>query len=1062
MEPESPAYNLAFTLELSGPLDVAALDASLQAMVERHETLRTIFVGINGEPRAKILQSLPVLLKKVDLRENLGREAAARKIAIEDARSPFDLARGPLLRVTLVQLEAERHILLLAMHHIASDAWSMGVFWHELGALYNATVHGQSADLPELPIQYVDFAVWQRQWLQDDVLERQLNYWTQQLAGAPATLDLPTDRPRPRVQRFYSATHTAELPFDLGQALDALARKQDSTPFMVLLAAFQTLLSRYSGQTNIVVGTAMANRTQIELESLIGFFVNTLVLRTHLEQSPTFRELLTRTREITLGAYEHQDLPFEKLVEALHPQRDLSYTPLVQVMFGLQNAPAVELEMTNLRARTEVVPLEGSSFDLALSITESAQGLAASFEYNTDLFDAATVARMAGHYRTLLESTVANTEARIAQLPMLTQSERAELLHDEIDVTDTSLPEQCVHELFELQAAETPNATALVFKDQSLSYQELNTRANQLAHRLRELGVGPEVRVALCLERSLDLVVGLLAILKAGGAFVPIEPNSPRERMAFLLADSQAPVLVTYSTILELLPAYSGATILLDSDQRTSSNAPTTTPVSGVMLNNLAYVIYTSGTTGQPKGVLVEHGNLIHTLRASQAEFRFTCADIMPCLASFAFDIALFELFSPLLVGGTCVVVAKEQVQDVVRLAELLPRVTALHVVPSLMRQLVTFLMSRSKTLSIEKLRMVFTGGDAVPPDLLGDLQRVFSDAHLYVLYGPTEATIICARYRVLRDAPTQHQMIGRVFPSMRLRLYDAHQQLVPMGVRGEIYIGGASVSRGYLARPELTAEKFVTLDGERFYRTGDLARYRADLNLEFLGRNDTQVKIRGYRIELGEIESILVQHPAVRDAVVLAREDMPGDKRLVAYVVLRAANGIGRSELRTFLKQKLPEYMVPSAILFLAALPLSANGKVDRRALPVPEYDQLAAESEFVEPRTSLEETIATIWADILKLPRVGIHDNFFELGGHSLLATQVISRLRTSLGIELPLRTIFEAPTVEELAVAVLEYQLQNADHALVNQLFAELESLSDEELQARLNSIEGPTRE
>jgi amino acid adenylation domain-containing protein len=971
--------------------------------------------------------------------------AAQRRIAAESAR-PFDLARGPLIRALLLRLSDAEHTLLLTIHHIAADGWSLSVFCRELTALYNADVAGQPAPLAELPIQYVDFTVWQREGLQGAALERHLAYWREQLTGAPATLELPTDRRRPPVQGHQGAAHTVQLPLTLLTALHALSRRESSTLFMTLLAAFYVLLYRYSGQTDLVVGTAIANRTRPETDPLIGFFVNSLALRADLTGNPPFRELLGRVREVALGAYEHQDMPFEKLVAELRPGRSLSHAPLFQVIFALQNAAIPALALSGLDTHVEGVNNGTAKFDLDVSLTENEQGLRLLIEYNTDLFDAATITRLAGHYQTLLAGIVADPTQRIHALPLLTDAERGDLLADAPIPQSVFPPDRCVHELFAAQVARTPDAVALVYGAQQFTYQELEAQANRLAHYLRGLGVGPDVPVGLCLERGPELVVGLLAIWKAGGAFVPLDPGYPAERLGFMLTDCHAPVLLTHAPVLPALPAFGGTLVQLDADAAAWAAAPTTPPDGGATPANLAYIIYTSGTTGQPKGVLLQHGNLLHTLQASQAEFGFTAADVVACLAAFSFDIALFELFSPLLVGGTCLLVGREQVQDMAQLAALLPQVTALHGVPSLMRQLVNALADRPPAAPGGRqppLRLVFTGGDAVPPDLLADLHAAFPAARLTVLYGPTETTIICARYLVPPGGAAPGQMIGRAFPGVQLRLYDAHRQLVPVGVPGEVYIGGGGVGRGYLDRPELTAEKFLTLDGHRFYRSGDLARRLPDGHLIFLGRSDNQVKIRGYRVELDEIEALLARHPAVGAAVAVAREDSPSDRRLVAYVVPRAGQAVLLPELRAFLARQLPDYMVPGAILILDSLPLTPHGKVDRRALPAPDYAQLALAQPFTAPRTPVEETLAAIWAGVLGLERVGVADNFFELGGHSLLATQVVSRVRAAFAVDLPLRALFEAPTVAGLALAILQHHAAEADPALLAELLAALDA-------------------
>ncbi|HEY0737680.1 MAG TPA: amino acid adenylation domain-containing protein, partial [Herpetosiphonaceae bacterium] len=897
LNPGHSFYNMYVAVRLTGALDVAAVERSLNAIVQRHEALRTTIAPMNGNPVQVIHADLPISLPIVDLRDlpAAEREAEALRLAAVEGDQPFDLAQGSLLRARLLRLDEEQHIVLLTMHHIVSDGWSMGMLVRELAAFYTAfTATGDSSvsqlQLAPLPIQYADYAAWQRQMLQDQVLDRQLSYWKSQLIDLPI-LDLPTDRPRPPIPSFQGATELFALDQELSAALLALSRREGVTLFMTLLAGFQGLLARYSGQDDIVVGSPIAGRTRPELEGLIGFFVNMLVLRTDLRDAPTTRQLLARVRETALDAYAHQDLPFEMLVEELQPQRNLSYNPLFQVGFALQNTPLDVLELPGLTIRQIQVSSETARFDLSVFLDEGQDGIGGLIEYNTDLFDGATIRRLIEHFRMLLAGMVAAPDQPVLTLPILSAAEEAQFAA--WNTTACAFPPQPVSQIFEAQVARTPDAIAVQFDEQQVSYGELNQRANRLAHYLRALGVGAETCVGLCVERSLDLVVGMLGILKAGGAYVPLDPEYPAERLHFMMEDAQAPVLVTQQALTARLHSDSnhGAQVVcLDQEWPQIATWPAHNPNLTIAPGDLAYVIYTSGSTGRPKGVLVEQRQLSNTLRASQAAFAFTGADRMPCIASFAFDIALFELFCPLLAGGTAILLTKDQILDLPRLAATLETITVLHTLPSLMRQIVGVIREQPRSGRYTRLRQVCVGGDAVPPDLLREMRAAFPQARINVLYGPTEATIICATHTVLAEQPVARQLIGRPMHNTALRLSDRRQQRVPIGVPGEIYIGGASVTRGYHQRPDLTVEKFVVIDGERWYRTGDLARFLPDGTIEFLGRIDDQVKVRGFRIELGEIAATLRAHPAVADAVVLLHdEELPSgevDQRLLGYVV--------------------------------------------------------------------------------------------------------------------------------------------------------------------------------
>ncbi|HEX2568813.1 MAG TPA: non-ribosomal peptide synthase/polyketide synthase, partial [Polyangia bacterium] len=1030
LEPGNPFYNLPAAVRLTGALDVTVLERCLGEVVRRHEVLRTRFESREGEPVQIIAPHLHVELARVDLQDLPveSREARARALAREEALKPFDLARGPLVRATLLRLAEDEHVLLVTMHHIVSDGWSMTVLVRELGALYQAFSRGQPSPLGELGIQYAHYAAWQRQWLQGDVLERQLGYWTQRLGGRRPVLELPTDYPgpgtRPPVQSHHGAQHVFLLPPALGQALEGLSQQHGVTLFMTLLGAFQTLLYRYTGQEDLVVGTPIAGRNRTEIEGLIGFFVNTLALRTELGGDLSFRELLARVREVTLGAYAHQDLPFERLVEALAVERDMSRSPVFQVLFALQNVPGVALELPELTMR----PLEFdggvAKFDLSLLMRETPEGLRGVLEYNTDLFAASTMARLAGHFQTLLEGIVAHPQGTLAELPLLNAAERQALVVEWNQARTAAPRETCLHVLFEAQAARAPGAVALVCGYASLTYGELDRRASELALRLRSLGVGPEVRVGLLLDRSLELVVCLLAVLKAGGAYVPLDTSYPAERITFILGDAYAAVLLTEARYTQALAGATAHVVCLEALAAALAPAEGAVPGPAARPDLAAYVIYTSGSTGRPKGVVVEHRQVSRLLGATEDLFGFTASDVWTLFHSYAFDFSVWELWGALAYGGKLVVVPFDVSRSPAAFHALLvaEQVTVLNQTPSAFRQLVAADMEAGEGARLA-LRHVVFGGEAI--DLTS--VRAWMERHgderprLVNMYGITETTVHVT-HRVLRreDAARATSPVGRALPDWAVYLLGPSQELVPVGVPGEIYVGGAGVTRGYFGRPELTAERFVPdpfseVPGARLYRSGDLGRWREGGELEYLGRADLQVKIRGFRIELGEIEAVLASHPAVRQAAVIAREDRPGDQRLVAYLVAREA-AVPAGELRELLKRRLPEYMVPADFMFLGELPLTSNGKLDRRALPAP--DATSPAGTYVAPRTPTEEQVAGIWADVLKRSPVGVEDNFFELGGHSLLATQVLSRIGRAFQIDLPVRALFEAPTVDGLA--------------------------------------------
>ena len=1150
LTPGNPAYHIPAAMRLTGTLQVAGLAWSLDEIVRRHEVLRTTITMADGRPVQVIAPALKVRLVIVDLGRLAGdqQEAAVQRLATAEAQRPFDLGRGPLLRVTLLRLGEQTHVLLLTMHHIVSDGWSGGVLVREIATLYTAFCIGDPSPLPALPIQYADYALWQRRWLQGAVRDVHMAYWQQQLAGVPL-LPLPTDRPRPAVQTFHGAMHVFMFRKPLTAAISALSRREDATLFMILLTAFQILLARYCGQDDIAVGTPIANRTHAELEALIGCFVNTLVLRAELSGNPSFQAALGRVRAAALGAYTHQDMPFEQLVDAVQPARDLGHNPLFQVMFILHNTPMPAMELPGLVLSAQEVQTGAAQFDLTLNLMETPEGIRGRLDYNTDLFDAATIVRMVDHFETLLDGSVAHPDRRVADLPVLTAEEHRQIVV-EWNATDQGVRGQgsgvrsaalCVHDLFEVQVARTPDAIAVVFDDrrlttdqrpttndqrralhpftpsplhpfsQHLTYRELNERANRLAHHLRTLGVGPEICVAICMERSPEMVVGLLGILKAGGAYVPLDPTYPAERLAFMLEDSQAAVLITANdhrppTTDHRPTTNDGEPRTKNQEQRDCENqelekddelktqnsklktqnftpspchlvtlsrewsaialCPADDPVSALDPVNLAYLIYTSGSTGRPKGVLACHRGTINRCAWMWEQYPFAEGEVSCQKTALSFVDSVWEIFGPLLHGIRTVIIRDDVLKDPDRLIPTLAtqRVTRIVLVPSLLRAILDTCPDLQRRLP--DLKYWVSSGEALAPELCQQFLARMPRSVLLNLYGSSEVAADATWYDA-RECSGASVPIGRPIANTQIYLLDRYLNPLPLGVPGEVYIGGAGLARGYHQRPDLTAERFVPNpfwgmgDGgwgmedsapiphpspppalrlspiPRLYKTGDLARYRPDGQIEYLGRIDHQVKVRGFRVELGEIEAVLGQHPAVRECVVVAQGYVSGENRLVAYVVpkiedrrLKIEDSASdapeplssilyplSSELREFLKDKLPDYMVPATFVLLEALPVTPNGKIDRRALPVPDRARPASPDAFVAPRTLVERHLASMWAELLCLERVGVHDNFFELGGDSILSIRFIARAGQA-GLRFTLRQIFQHQTIAELA--------------------------------------------
>ena len=1048
LAPGNSAYNIPAAVRLEGPLNVMALERSLNEIVRRHEALRTTFTIVDGGPAQVIAPSLTMAPRVIDLQalsEN-AREIEVQRLAAEEACRPFDLAHGPLLRVTLVRLGEERHVGLLTMHHIVSDGWSTGILIRELAVLYDAFSSEMPSPLSELPIQYADFANWQRLWLQGEILQTQLAYWKQQLLGIPPLLELSTQRTRPAVLAFRGAHASLLLPGNAADALKVLSRDEGATLFMTFLTAFNVLLHRYSNQDDLVVGTPIANRNHTETEGLIGFFVNTLVLRTDLSGNPTFRELVRRVREVCLAGYSHQDLPFEKLVEELHLERDLSRNPLFQVMFVLNSTRMETMELTGLR----VSPIKGSSeaahVDLTMQISETEDGRTeAALIYNTDLFDAAAITRMLRHFRILLEAAAADPDRRFSDLSLLNPEERHQLLAEWNDTKTGDSQDLYIHQLFEAQVERTPNAIAVSFEDRQLTYEELNRRANQLAHHLRSLGVGPDVLVGSCLEHSPEMIIALMGILKAGGVYVPLDPTYPNERLSFMLEDARLSVLVTQERLVGGLPHDTPTIVCLDSGWNAVARERSDNPISAVTHDNLAYVIYTSGSTGRPKGVSVPQGSLASHCYDIRKYYGLDSRDRVVQCSSMSVDLSLEQIL-PTLIAGARLVLARvdgwHATEFERKVGEL--GLTVLNLPTPYWEALAREWREIPERAARIRPRLVVVGGDVMSPDALGLWQESpMNGVRLINAYGPTEATITATAFEITtrfeENAAIQRIPIGRPLANREIYILDRYGNPVPVGVPGEVHIGGAGLARGYLNRPDLTAEKFIpnpfgNEPGGRLYRTGDMARYRLDGNVDFLGRVDHQVKIRGFRIELGEIEAALGQYPGVREAVVLAREETPGERRLVAYVVAEKESSLAIDDLRRFLKQKLPEYMMPAALVTLEAMPLMPNGKIDRQALPAPARIRLEVEKTFVAPRDALEMQLIGLWEEVLNVRPIGVRDNFFELGGHSLTAVRLFGLIENRLGKRLPLAAVFQGATIEHLATIFREHVESGVPSCLV----------------------------
>jgi aspartate racemase len=1041
LNPGGSVYNVPYAYRLHGDVSVEALENALTEIVRRHEVLRTTFTAVDGAPLQNVGPALGVHVGVRDLRPvpEGDRESAAMLQLHEEAHRGFDLERGPLMRVTLIRLRDDEHLLVLVFHHIVFDGWSESVFFRELSALYEAAPRGAKDALPDLPIQYGDYVLWQREWLQGEVLERQIAYWREKLGGDLPVLELPADRTRPPVQTHTGLTEFMTIPPPLYAALTQLGREEGVTLFMTLLSAFNVLLSRYSGQEDLLVGTPIAGRNRMEVEGLTGFFVNTLVLRTDTGGNPTFRELLKRVREVCLGALEHQEVPFEKIVEDLQPQRSLTHSPLFQVMFVLQSAPEGRITLGRNPADKLDVSTDTAKFDVTLSMMERGGELVGWLQCSSDLFERETIVRMGGHFIALLQGIVADPGRRLWQIPIMTGAEERELTTG-WNATQSDYPSgMTIPGLFEEQARISPDAIALEDDARRVTYRELNSRANRLARFLRARGVGPESCVGVALDRSADLIAGLLAILKAGGTYVPLETSYPRERFSFILDDARVGLILTDSSRRDEVPFRSGGVICLDTEREDiGRESDDDIPAAGSP-DALAYVMYTSGSTGAPKGVCVPHRGVVRLVRSNDYA-ALNSGEVFLLFAPLSFDASTFEIWGSLL-NGARLVIFPPRLPSLDELGRVIrdTGVTTLWLTASLFRHMVDGPLDL-----LGGVRQLLTGGEVLPVPQVKRFLEKYPRCRLINGYGPTENTTFTCCYTIAGGSGFATSVpIGRPIRNTRVYILDRFMQPVPVGIPGELCAAGDGLARGYLNRPDLTEEKFVTGPAgsgspERMYRTGDLARYRPDGNIEFIGRLDNQVKIRGFRVELEEIEAVLARHPGVREAVVTVTEVAPGDRRLVAHCVVDGRSSGSADGIRDSLKAKLPEYMIPSSFVFLDSLPRNASGKVDRVLLsasaPAGEVDPGGGTGDEMSPT---EKALAGILARILGVERVRINDNFFSLGGHSLLAMQVVSRIRDRWRIDLSLVSVFEYPTVGELALAIEE------------KLLDQIENLSDDEV-------------
>ncbi|MGD9488077.1 MAG: amino acid adenylation domain-containing protein [Calditrichaceae bacterium] len=1066
LEPGNSLYSIPAAVKIRGNFNKEAFKNSINTIIKRHSVLRTVFSQNDGSPSQIIAGKLKIDLPEIDLSGIDKKEIHSRvnEVILSETEKPFDLQTGPLIRALLLKLSVDETIVILTVHHIVSDGWSMGVIISEIKALYPAYCLNKPVSLPELPVQYADYAVWQRKWFRGKVLEQQITYWKNQLKDVPPLIELPTDRPRP-ASRTYRGDHIIfNIEMEKVQKLEDFCLKQDVTMFMTLISVFQALLHRYSGQSDICVGSPIANRNRAEVAGLIGFFVNTLVMRGDLSENPAFTSFLERMKHTILNAYANQDLPFEMLVEAVNPNRALNHSPLFQVMFVYNNTPENAVTLPGLEVSLIDIESRTSKFDIIMNLTETENILQGKLEYNTDIFNRDTMERFIEHFKVLIDGILINPLSKISDLPMLTGEEFRYL------TTVLSKPEawydseKFVHELFEAQAEKSPQAIALIADQNQLSYEELNTRANCLARYLIRKGVLPGTFVGVSVNRTPDLIIGILGILKAGGTYLPLDPGYPKERIRFMLEDSSAKFVLTQERIAKTFPTSQCELICLDSRWPDISKENSRNPEINLTKDLPAYIIYTSGSTGTPKGVLISHQAIANHCCDMKDYYKITPEDHILQFASFNFD-ASVEQILPTLTGGARLVLRDDEIWPTIEFHNKIRQfdLSVINLPTAYWQQLALDWASHPEWLSKNRLRLVIIGGDRMSSDTLELWQKTpLSGVRLLNAYGPTETTITASAYDIPQTFKGTNIPIGRPRANREFYILDNQLRPLPVGIPGELHIGGNALAIGYLNQPELTAEKFINNpfgkeSGILLYKTGDLARYLPDGNIEFLGRADNQVKIRAFRIELGEIEAALNQCGGISRSIVTAIEDSSGVKRLIAYYINGKNQDLPVKELRGSIQKRLPDYMIPSAFIRMDQFPLSPAGKIDRRALPVPDNLRPELESAFVTPRTPTEKKIAGIAGQLLKIEKIGVYDNFFELGGHSMLATQFISRLRESFNVEIPLRSVFENPTVDGMMRVITESQSMGEDQKELDNMLAELESLSEEEVQKIINTGE-----
>ena len=1072
--PGNAAYNVPRVIRMVGTVDLSALASAVKALVTRHDALRTVFVSLDGEPRQEVLAAMPIDLPVIDLRQlpDHDRQDAAFRVAVEETKKPFNLTSGPLLRTTLIQLASEEHILVLSMHHIITDGWSMSIFFRELAAFYEAFVNDRAPDLPELTVRYCDFVVWQNEYISGELLNQQIEYWHKKLQGAEATLELPTDRPHTAIQTENGASERFLLPLETVEKLKWLSQSEGATLFMTLLAAFQALLWRYTSQDNILIGTPIAGRNELELENLIGFFVNTLILRADFSGDPSFRELLQQVRSTALEAYANQDAPFERLVEELNPHRTLSHTPLFQVMLILQNAPKQKLELQGLVLEELEFDSGIAKFDLTLEIVEN-ERLHFTFEYNSDLFDSSTIRRMIRHFETLIDGCIQSPDTKISALQLLSEHERKQILVDWNHTFADYPSELTIHSAFEQQAARTPEAVAVLYEGKHLTYRELNERANGLANHLILRGVKPGALVGILIEPSLEMVVGILGILKASAAYVPLDGSEPEQRLAFMLEDSKVELIVTQHGLDNGLPENKGRFIFLDRGETLIDQQSAKNPSLPSRSQDLAYVIYTSGSTGTPKGVEGTHRAIMNRFAWMWNAYPFRPSETCCQKTALSFIDSVWELFGPLLQGIRNVIVSRQALLDPQQFIDLLAKyeVSRIVLVPSLLRVLLDHCSNLAAELP--QLTLWSVSGEVLTNDFACRLSAALPGATVLNIYGSSEVAADVTWHEVKKHTEKTDAIssvpIGRPINNTQIYILDRHLNPVPVGVRGEIHVAGVCLARGYWDKPVATAERFIRNPFEhssstRLYKTGDFGRFLPDGTIEYLGRTDNQIKIRGMRVELGEVEFVLRSHPLVRDAAVVVHGDKPV---LAAYVVSLDSQAPVAAQLRRFAQSKLPDHMVPSYYAVLESLPTLPSGKTDRKALQSLDLAQYVLADNYVAPRTEIENTLAQIWSEVLKIKRVGMNDNFFAIGGHSLLAVQVISRIRRIFGVEVSVRSIFETPVIADLADRVSKAKADGpkAQRPIMTRqalsegrdmLIAHLDTLSSDEIRVLLDQV------